>query len=584
MLNAVDLDPVSVNRLFSAETGHVPVRLNRLERPRLLWLNRRMMRRDPQFGAMPDERAYTQHLLRSCSFEIAEENEATTVSDVGIVAIADRYGGMGIGRNGGSGRAVYVNGYHVKGVGRTPLISALTDRAHASGGAYLEECVREAVFSELAGAEFPFGAVPVLAIIETGAVQIWDTDHGPKPERRCLLVRPAFIRPAHFVRAADFISISPTEGALDAQRVARTAEAACEHFGRETFGACWRAFWARWAEQLAYAYVHRLNHGGNTESNIALDGSLLDFGATTALPSWARITTTQGGPPAGLDLLFLVQACQAVAPFLGRYVDEKMGSPQALGALLAQAQGRYRETVMREVLRTLGLTRLQSAQLMQSALSGQLVAAVNRLITYFAREQFTIFDGMPNPRLPWDLERFWCSQQPEHLREMRTLLEAAIARRLLGEAPAEGVLQCMAARSLMRTRTRDGLFRDHIKRELYASLDGSFAGDDLTSQQVCQVIDRCVLRHRRDSPVEPEDSSPMGFARGRDAAYALFIDRVSGQPFAVQEWHADEQAFRNASSTTFQRLDDDRIVFADGSMASAAWLSDMPESTEAAAG
>jgi hypothetical protein len=88
-------------------------------------------------------------------------------------AVADRYGGAGIGRNGGSGRNALVNGFLVKGVGRTPLVGQSTPLSHASGGAYLEECVREAIFSEVVSHDFPYGAVPALGILGTGLVQDW---------------------------------------------------------------------------------------------------------------------------------------------------------------------------------------------------------------------------------------------------------------------------------------------------------------------------------------------------------------------------------------------------------------------------
>lgn len=562
MTDMSSLDRTGVDRIFGAETGHVEVPLARLTAPRLLWLNRRVMRRDPQFSPGFSEANYAQHLLRQCAFEVIEDLSSVAADAGRVMGIADRYGGTGIGRNGGSGRAVFLNGYHLKGVGRTPLVSVLTDRAHASGGAYMEECAREAVLSELVDAEFPSGAVPVLAIIETGEVQVWETDAGPKPERRCLLVRPAFLRPAHFIRATEFISANPQEGALDAQRVARTSSAACELFGQDALAGHWRSFWPRWAEQLAYAYVHRLSHGGNTESNIALDGRLLDFGAMTALPSWARIQTMQGGPPAGLDMLFLVQALQAATPALARFIDTAMASPQTLSALLSQAAERYRQTVMREVLRVLGLSRLQSARLLQSEQAGLAMAAINRMVAHFAREQFTIFDGMPEPRFAWDLDSFWAAGAPPvHARELRGLLEAALRDGPLADAAAAQTLQAVVARSQLRTCTRAGLFRDRIKDTLYTALDGRFAGDTLTATEVGRVIDEFVVRHRRDSLAEPDAALPLGFARSPEAGYALFESQLGGRRFALQEWHAGGEGARQTSPLPFKAAANDEIEF-----------------------
>jgi hypothetical protein len=556
-------------RLFSEATGHVPVTLHALSRPRLLWLNRRVMHRDPHFSAARGETAYVQALLRRCARVLAGATAAPVNAARSSAAVADRYGGTGIGRNGGSGRAVYVDGYHIKGIGRTPLVSRLTDTAHASGGAYLEECVREAVMSELVDAEFPFGAVPVLAIIETGQVEIWQTDQGPKPERRCLLVRPAFLRPAHFTRAVEFIGPVPTEGALDSRRVALTTRAALEHFGPSAFGQVWHRFWLRWAEQLAYGFIHRLNHGGNTESNIALDARLLDFGAMTALPNWGRAQLMQGGAPAGADLLYLVQALQAVTPFLGRHADAAMADPHRLQALAAQVADRYRLTVAREVLRLAGLSRVQAATLLQSERAGLLLAAINRLVGHFLREQYCVFDGMPEPRIAWDIDRIWDPTPPLHLTELRTQLTASLTA-LRAEAGSAAQRQCViTARNCLRSRTRSGLFRDRIKADLHAALDGRHQGDSLTEAHVARVIDDHVVRHRRDALIEPDDALPLGFARSADAGYALHRNVRDGRLRAVLEWQSGGAAELAGRPVEVTAMAGETVTFADPARAPA---------------
>lgn len=532
MIQGAYLDRASVQQLFNTATGHVPHALENLERSRLLWLNRRVMRRDPQFTASMTEHDYAQHLLRSCARGSLAPDEA----------IADRYGGSGIGRNGGSGRAAFVNGYHVKGVGRTALVSALTDEAHASGGAYLEEVVREAIFSELVDSEFPHGAVPVLAIIDTGQVQIWQTEKGPKPERRCLLVRPGFIRPAHFMRAAEYISSNPKEGALDATRVALTCHAALRVLGDDRLTEGWQQFWLRWAEQLAYGYVHRLNHGAHTESNIALDGRLLDFGAMTALPSWARIGVIQGGPPAGRDMSFLKQAMQAAAPLFARHVSSGIASPERMQRLLLLAQRAYAQTLMRELLRVAGLTRSEALRLLQSPLAQRTSVAMNRLVCHFAREQFHILGGMPTPRVSWDVGQLWCDSPPVHLRELREVLRAAMQSGQLGSQPAAEMERTADARCSLRTTTRDGLFIDRFKETLYADLEGRFAGKQIERDDVGRLIDSTVLEHRRDSILEPECALPIGFASRGGESLALFECQRDGRPFAMVEGQASVDA------------------------------------------
>jgi hypothetical protein len=318
MLKAGALSVNESSAFFSEGNHHVAVSLRRLQDARVVWVNQRAMRDDPGFEACGGTReAYAKHLLKASGYAIAGHGECGDSA----WGFADRYGGIGIGYNGGSGRAAVINGYHVKGIGRTPLVSALTDEAHASGGAYLEECIREAIFSELVAAEFPGGTVPILAVIDTGEVQLWNTDAGVLPERRCLLVRPAFLRPAHFERAPGYISGYSKEGHRDTRRVRGAFDTARRLWGREALHASYKAFWLTWAEQLAYAFIHRLPHGGDNTSNIALDGKLLDFGAMTAVPSWARISTVVGVLPSGENLAPLIKAIQTHVMFWARYVS-----------------------------------------------------------------------------------------------------------------------------------------------------------------------------------------------------------------------------------------------------------------------
>lgn len=522
-------------QVFGTHSGHVAVTLKRLPNARLIWLNRRAMHLDPQYNGNQSLAQYKQHLLHQCAYAIPDETITISHSVETITATADRYGGEGIGRNGGSGRAVFSNGYHIKGIGRTPLVSPLTDQAHASGGAYLEECAREAVLSEIVDAEFPHGSMPVLAIIDTGFVQIWDTDLGPKLERRCLLVRPAFLRPAHFMRALDYIGHHHNDGMLDAQRVALTIEQTCAQLGFDHFSAQWEAFWRLWAEQLAYAFVHRLNHGGNSESNIALDGRLLDFGGMTALPSWARITVAQGGWPAGSDMRYLIHAQQSAAAMLAKHLKHDWVHAEKWQAIQTSAVDAYQKTVIRELLRVLGLHREHASCLQLSGeLSTAVFAASNRLLAHYMREQFAIFDGMPEPHFAWEVPSFWHSDPPRHLQELRGLIERAASIGIFGDA-SHSLRSTWRARCHMLSQTRTGLFRDNIKHALYKALDGAFSGKDLTEDVVTRVLDDFILRHRVDSKIEPVDAAPLGFASGNGKSYALFKDLVNGDIFAMEE-------------------------------------------------
>lgn len=521
------LDGATAARLFGAATGQVPVPLARCAAASVVWINPRAMADDPNRPAEVDSaQAYGEHLLARVAYAGVADDAAP---DQRVTGWADRYGGTGIGWNGGSGRAAVVAGYHVKGTGRTALIGTGTDLAHASGGAYLEECLREAILSELVAAEFPHGAVPTLGIIDTGMVQQWDTHDGPFIERRTLLVRPVFLRPAHFERAYLFNDGAPLTGARDQSRVARFFTHASRSIGRSELDSLYRNVWWRWAEQMAYAWVHRLPHCGDSTSNICFDGKLVDFGAMAAMPGWASIVTIWGDLPYGEELSVLTRAAAAVARHWGRHVDPRYAAPEEMGRLLDQVHGHYRFVVNRELLRLCGLDRARAHALHVAEASRHegdgLEAVVGRLLTYYRREHTTILDRTPHLRIAWDLERVWEHTPPAHLAGLRRILD-----RHLPDAGKD-----VRARCVFRTRGRPALYREVLKARLHGAI-----AEGLTTvgaqESVDDLICRTIVENRRDGADDPADAVPIGHARNAQQGYALFEDAGSRRRFAIREW------------------------------------------------
>ena len=524
------LSPAMSMRFFRSPP-HVPVSLERFPDGRVFWLNQRALQSEP--GSVEGESKWEsrrEHFLRTCGYGIAEVGCAEEAT-----GIADRYGGRGIGANGGSGRGAFVNGYHVKGIGRTPLVGRETEAGHASGGAYLEECVRETILSELVQAEFPHGAVPTLALIDTGVRQVWKQFRPAKIERRCLLVRPCFLRPAHFERAAGFLAEDVKDGHRDRLRVEHMFDTAREVFGRDTFLSIYDRFWLTWAEQLAYAFVHRLPHGGDNTSNVAFDARLLDFGATVSVPTWACVSLALGIPPLGRSLEAMVHAIRMHALSLGRYIDPAEATLERITGIATIAAERYRLVVQREMLRVAGLTRHQAELLLASDRRADLVSILGRVLNHFRREQFAIFDGTPDPRIPWDFGRLWSQSPPVYLRRLREFLLNSIE--VFGDTrQVDRLVRGFGGRCVMRTWTRSELYRERIKKRLFGLLETDMAGDALNQNSLDEVISATVCRNRRDSKVEPDGAIPIGFARNCYVGYALFRCLDTTREFAVREW------------------------------------------------
>lgn len=202
---------------------------------------------------------------------------------------ADRYGEILGSAHGGSGRAATIGSFNVKGIGRTPLAGALenVDWYHWHGCMWREEAIREAIFSKVAG-EFPYGAVPIIAVVD-----LFARVHGPQGagEWRSLIVRPNFVRPSHFLRSI-FHGSGDAENShqrLDADRVADAWNAISDadqaHDLDIPSGGLIETF-RRIGAQIGYGFAHRLTNELYFSSNITTSGALTDFGAFSALSSW----------------------------------------------------------------------------------------------------------------------------------------------------------------------------------------------------------------------------------------------------------------------------------------------------------
>lgn len=558
------LPPVQVAGFFSASCGHVPVDLRRPPAPKVIWHNARAAAGQTDPVLIDPER-----LLQAAAWELAQPGEAdsdprgTFETSQGYV---DRYGGDGIGTNGGSGRAAVLGPFHVKGLGRTPLVSSATDAAHASGGAYLEECVREVILSEIAAAEFPHGAVPALAVVLTGRVQIWATDSGPKSERRSLLVRPCVLRPAHFERATRFLNGNQKEGALDSSRVNEMFDAATRLWGRGAFEAQCGVFFARWIEQIAYSWVHRLPHCGVNTSNVAFDAAWLDFGAMAAVPSWAQIDILPATPPFGAEIALVASASRSLEYHFSRYLDGNAASSDASTTSVATLCANYQWAVFTEALRLFGLTRRAALAVRHStgvknARSDAVEAIgreIHRLTCHFQREHFTLFEGTPEPRIVWDIDQLWRPQPPVHLRGLRQAIERHVPAADLAHAPA---------RCKFRSRSRQRLYRETIKTRIYNALERDLPGAALEPEAVGNFIHRDIVDSRRDARADPDDAVPIGFASGAQAGYALFRSANDGQRFAVEEWGVDGSISDVIAPKRRSIVDasDEHLDFSDGS-------------------
>lgn len=259
--------------------------------------------------------------------------------------LVDLYGSSGTTRFGGSGRAGIVNGMQVKGIGPTELVAESADWHHSHGGMFLEEALREAIFSELAHREFPLGAVRTVAVIETGDGIV--DRHGVR-HRGALLVRPFVARACHLERALGFRQGNQRyRSTAHLRDIGRVLDWMTElEFGSQD---CVDSFARKAGVQIAHAHVARWFHGGWYSSVMGMDGRLVDFGSSRKLSNWKRRSYETYGPCFGDELDFAQTTIGSLGAhirhYAGRYVEVK-ASVQAL-------MHSYRAQVLDELERAL---------------------------------------------------------------------------------------------------------------------------------------------------------------------------------------------------------------------------------------
>lgn len=194
------------------------------------------------------------------------------------ILFAERYGGRGLGNNGGGARVGTMGRYQLKGVGTNCLAGAGTHDSHRYGGLDAQLATNEAIMSNALCRVLPHGCAQVVGLIHTGAQTAFTYDGDP-----CLgaiMVRESSTRPAHYLPAPGF-TLGPGERpglATDRERVRSVL-----HELRAALGGTHEHFWRfmthfleRSAHQFGCARANRLTHGALSASNLCMDGRWLD--------------------------------------------------------------------------------------------------------------------------------------------------------------------------------------------------------------------------------------------------------------------------------------------------------------------
>lgn len=190
---------------------------------------------------------------------------------------AERYGGFGIGTNGGGARVVNINDAQIKGVGANALAGEGALRSHSYGGLDIQGAVKEIIYSRLLNKISPVGVQAISGLIlldETSAL------HNDERAPSVLMVREPVVRPGHFLPCINF-RVKPENRTLmrsDYSRILGIYNSIGKQALLSEFYVLIQHFLDKCADQLSFFRMARLSHNALGPSNICMDGRVLDTG------------------------------------------------------------------------------------------------------------------------------------------------------------------------------------------------------------------------------------------------------------------------------------------------------------------
>ncbi|WLA12160.1 hypothetical protein MO327_18745 [Xanthomonas translucens] len=493
----------------------VPFEVRELKFASVLWLNERWFRAQKGADISDQQRSSIENwILEEFAYCVPDDFYRDSFGSKSKVVFADRYGSSGLGPHGGSGRAAVFGSFHVKGVGPTPLVATSTDWWHSHGGMWLEEAIREEIYSEVVGDEFPHGASAVIAIIDTGVRCL--LPDGNLGKRKALLVRELEVRPAHMERACVFKADEfPPTRVRDVERVRQ----AINRYG-QLFGSVDGLIdmFHRVGRQAGYGQVHRLFHGGYFTSNLSISGRLLDFGGFRSVENWSRARSMDHIPGFGEEGNILQIAARSVSFYFRKYLSN--GSVPSASILDEAARDGIANSFAEESLKIWG-----------GAFScpGPDETVVFLMKDLFERQQrtsvsFQFGNVQTDQWIHLELQSYLRSGNREALAtaELRKAVDIVEKYSL---TPGETWVRLLCA--LRMLTTRELLFREDLQSRIYEAIGGEESDDPPQASVVASIIESTVARSRRDWGSRPGRLGIIAQAMADGFTILLAVEEVT---------------------------------------------------------
>jgi hypothetical protein len=288
------------------------VAIGQLRAPVVAWADR-----GANGAANAGERLLQEHAQVLEGTPLCREREPGTPAMSGTV---ERYGGTGIGANGGGARCInYEAGdptsapdgtrrmFQAKGTGQNPVVGQHDDREHSYGGLDARKAIVETIYTHVLGSVLPLGTVKIFGLVFTGHDTAYN---GIGDCWGVTMIRDQCLRPAHFMKAGGF---KPTVEFAKAQpgelarmrRLYKRIHAESEN--SQAFIRYLGQYLRNAANQFSFARAARITHGTLSPSNLAMDGRWLDLPVASFLSGGVNynissIFYAEGAEPLGYAL------------------------------------------------------------------------------------------------------------------------------------------------------------------------------------------------------------------------------------------------------------------------------------------
>jgi Protein adenylyltransferase SelO len=274
------------------------------------------------------------------------EGVVTALDEVdSIRSKSERYGGVGISRNGGGVRCATVGDFSLKGIGTCALAGKGTDYWHSYGGLTLREAIKETIWGEVFSQALPHGAIRSVGIlIVPGEVPLKYPDaNGKNSTHRAILVRKNFLRLGHFLpthffspsRSFQLDNCSDFERTMTACSALTNLLVASSREENNALAVFLNNFVSKFAQQIARMRAMRIIHGSISPSNISLNAELLDFGMSTSVASLGPLVTARDNPNSWEQQLPVLHGIEVLLTCLVNYGLLNKGEKDCLSKQLA---------------------------------------------------------------------------------------------------------------------------------------------------------------------------------------------------------------------------------------------------------